>query len=373
MRLSFCLFGAAIIAGVSASNVIDLSPENWDDVVGKGKPGLVEFFAPWCGHCKNLAPTYEQLGDAFAHAKDKVYIAKIDADGVGKDLAQKYGVTGYPTLKWFSADGKDESFEGSRDIDGLAGFVSKKSNVKSNIKPPPPPDYLILDVHTFDEVALDDSKDVLVTFTAPWCGHCKAMKPAYEKVGNTFKEESSCIVANVDADDKKNKDIAQRYGITGFPTIKFFPKGSKEPIDYVSGRSEADFVNFLNEKCGTHRAVGGGLNDEAGLVPEFDALATKFFVATADARDAVYKEALTLASTVGDASKHYLRVMEKVVNGSEEYLEKETKRLEAILKKRSLSPSKLDEIKTKTNILRSFAEQKKEEVEDTIRKDTAEL
>ncbi|EEB89006.1 hypothetical protein MPER_12953, partial [Moniliophthora perniciosa FA553] len=154
MRLSFCLFAAAIIAGVSASNVIDLSPDNWDDVVGKGKPGLVEFFAPWCGHCKNLAPTYEQLGDAFAHAKDKVYIAKIDADGVGKEIAQKYGVSGYPTLKWFTADGKDEVFEGSRDIDGLAGYVSKQSNVKSNIKPPPPPDYLILDVHTFDEVAL---------------------------------------------------------------------------------------------------------------------------------------------------------------------------------------------------------------------------
>ncbi|EEB97893.1 hypothetical protein MPER_02693, partial [Moniliophthora perniciosa FA553] len=86
-----------------------------------------------------------------------------------------------------------------------------------------------------------------------------------------------------------------------------------------------------------------------------------------------YKEALALASNVGDASKHYLRVMEKVVNGSEEYLQKETKRLEAILKKRSLSPSKLDEIKIKANILRSFAEQKEEEAEDTIRKDTAEL
>jgi protein disulfide-isomerase A6 len=91
---------------------------------------------------QNLAPTYEQLGDAFAHAKDKVYIAKMDADGVGKDIAQKYGVTGYPSkfhpghfnsttclltllclaLKWFSADGKDEPFEGSRDIDGLAGL-----------------------------------------------------------------------------------------------------------------------------------------------------------------------------------------------------------------------------------------------------------
>ncbi|KAF9267752.1 protein disulfide isomerase [Marasmius fiardii PR-910] len=371
------LVAATLIAGACASNVIDLSPDNWDKVVGQGKAGLIEFFAPWCGHCKNLAPVYEQLGDAFAHAKDKVYIAKIDADGVGKDLAKKYGVTGYPTLKWFDASGKDEPYEGSRDIDGLAGFVTKASGVKSNIKPPPPPEYEILDYHSFDDVALDLSKNVLVTFTAPWCGHCKAMKPAYEKVGATFKPESDCVVANVDADDKKNADIAQRYGVKGFPTIKFFPKGSKEPIDYEGGRSEVDFVKFLNEKCGTHRAVGGGLNDEAGLVPEFDTLASKFFVATADARDSLYKEALELATSIGGASKHYLRVMEKVVNTSEKYLEKESKRLESMLQKRNLAPAKLDEIKIKANILRSFAEQKKEEaeekVEETVRRETAEL
>lgn len=46
---------------------------------------------------QNLAPTYEQLADAFSHAKDKVSIAKVDADGAGRPLGQKYGVTGYPS------------------------------------------------------------------------------------------------------------------------------------------------------------------------------------------------------------------------------------------------------------------------------------
>ena len=46
---------------------------------------------------KNLAPIYEQLGDAFGHAKDKVIVAKVDADGAGKPLGQKYGVTGFPS------------------------------------------------------------------------------------------------------------------------------------------------------------------------------------------------------------------------------------------------------------------------------------
>jgi len=46
---------------------------------------------------QNLAPVYEQLGDAFSHAKDKVIVAKVDADGAGKPLGQKYGVSGFPS------------------------------------------------------------------------------------------------------------------------------------------------------------------------------------------------------------------------------------------------------------------------------------
>lgn len=46
---------------------------------------------------QNLAPIYEQLADAFSHAKEKVVVAKVDADGDGKPLGQKYGVTGFPS------------------------------------------------------------------------------------------------------------------------------------------------------------------------------------------------------------------------------------------------------------------------------------
>ncbi|KAJ7773297.1 protein disulfide isomerase [Mycena metata] len=373
MRLAASLFAAAALAVVGASNVLDLTPDNFDSTIGKGKPGLVEFFAPWCGHCKNLAPVYEQVADAFASAKDKVVVAKVDADGEGKPLGTKYGVTGYPTLKWFDKDGNATPYEGGRDLDSLVAFISEKAGVKSSIKPPPPPETLILDAHTFDDVALDKEKNVLVSFTAPWCGHCKSMKPAYEQVATTFKPESDCIVANIDADAQLNKEIAARYGVTGYPTIKFFGKGSSEPIAYEGGRNEAEFVEFLNEKCGTHRAVGGGLSDKAGRLPEFDTLASKFFVAVGDARASLLKDAVTLAESAGVVSKHYLRVMEKMVNGTEGYLEKESKRLESILKKRGLAPAKLDEIKIKANILRAFSAPEPETEAVKEERDTAEL
>ncbi|KAI5981913.1 thioredoxin-like protein [Pisolithus albus] len=377
MRYSLPLFLSSLLASVVASNVLELGPDNFDAVIGKGKPGLVEFFAPWCGHCKNLAPTYEQLADAFSHAKDKVVIAKVDADGAGRPLGQKYEVSGYPTLKWFDEKGNTEAYEGGRDLDALATFVSKKSGVKSNIKPPPPPATLILDAHTFDDIALDDTKDVLVTFTAPWCGHCKNLKPIYEQVARDFKPESNCIVANVDADAALNKELAGRYGVASYPTIKFFPRGGKEVEDYEGARTEEAFVNFLNEKCGTNRAVGGGLNDQAGRLAELDAIAQKFLTAVGTARDVAYKEGIALSEGLGSAAQYYVRVMERIVKDSEAYIDKESKRLASILNKRTLASAKLDEIKIKLNILKAFVSQKLDDAEEddasTFGRATAEL
>jgi len=376
MLFSYTLVFSAVIAAASASNVIDLTPDNFDSIIGKGKPALVEFFAPWCGHCKNLAPVYEQLADAFAHAKDQVIIAKVDADGEGKPLGKRYGVTGFPTLKWFDAEGTEEPYDSGRDLDTLASYITNKSGVKSKLPGPPVTDILTLDTHNFDQVALDSSKNVIVTFTAPWCGHCKSLKPHYEKVATTFKPEGDCVVANLNADDKKNSDIGQKYGITGFPTIKFFSKDNKEPEEFEGERTEAGIVAYLNEKCGTQRAVGGGLNDQAGRHAELDTLAQKFFTAPSSARDCLYSEALELASTVGPVAKHYVRVMEKLINGSAEYIERESKRLEGILSKRNLAASKLDELKIKANILKSFVAEKEstEEVaKESISRDEAEL
>ncbi|PPQ75006.1 hypothetical protein CVT26_011548 [Gymnopilus dilepis] len=365
MLFSLSFFVSALIAGASASNVLDLDPSNFDSVIVTRLNILPQ----------NLAPTYEQLADAFAHAKDKVVIAKVDADGVGKPLGKKYDVSGFPTLKWFNAKGEEEEkYSEGRDLETLANYITKKTGIQSKIPKPPPSDVVVLDQSTFDEVALDTNKNVIVSFTAPWCGHCKRMKPEYEKVAKTFKSETQCVVANVDADDKKNSKLAQKYGITGFPTIKFFSKDKKdEPEDYDGGRTEEEFVAFLNEKCGTKRAVGGGLNDEAGLLAEFDTLAHKFFTAPATARDSLYQQALQLSSSAGPAAKHYIRVMEKVANGTVDYVEKEAKRLNSILAKRNLAPTKLDEIKIKANILKSFVHDRSEDAKDKVGRAEAEL
>ncbi|BEI96880.1 hypothetical protein CcaverHIS631_0204690 [Cutaneotrichosporon cavernicola] len=373
MRLSFKIPAAllGLAALVTASKVVDLDSKNFDQLIGKDKPALVEFFAPWCGHCKNLAPVYEQLADAFDTSK--VIIAKTDADGVGRELGSRFDVKGYPTLKWFPAGSLDaDDYNGGRDLDSLVEFVQMNSGVKSNIKPPAPPAAMILDGGNFDEV-VDGSKNVLVAFTAPWCGHCKNMKPAYENVAKAFAPEEDVIVAQVNADDMSNKPIAQRYEVRSFPTIKFFSKGSKEPIMYTSGRSEEQFVDFLNEQCGTYRTPSGLLNDLAGKIKELDVLAQSYW-AELPSREEIYDNAKAYVTAqsadvdghIRTAAAYYVKAMERIKAKGDAWIAKEHARLSNLLASPSLATSKLDEIKVKVNILSAFVAKKAEETKNDL-------
>jgi protein disulfide-isomerase A6 len=166
---SFVLAGLAA-AAAAKSAVIDLIPDNFDTVVLKsGKPALVEFFAPWCGHCKSLAPVYEELAANFEFAKDKVTIAKVDADAE-KTLGKRFGIQGFPTLKWFDGKSdKPEDYNSGRDLESLTAFIQEKTGMKPKKKAAAPSSVTMLNDKTFKEQVGAD-KDVLVAFTAPWCG-----------------------------------------------------------------------------------------------------------------------------------------------------------------------------------------------------------
>ncbi|KAL5115545.1 hypothetical protein ACEQ8H_006521 [Pleosporales sp. CAS-2024a] len=334
----------------SASAVLDLTPSNFGDIVLKsGKPALVEFFAPWCGHCKNLAPVYDELAAAFQHASDKVSIAKVDADQ-HKSLGKDYGVSGFPTLKWF--DGKSDKptdYSGGRDLESLSKFISEKTSLRPKIKGKLPSKVTFLDDQSFKQKVGKD-QDVLVAFTAPWCGHCKTLAPIWETLANDFANEPAVLIAKVDAEAENSKALAKEQGVQSYPTIKFFKKGSTEALPYESGRSEKDFIDFLNTNSGTHRAVGGGLDATGGTIEAFNTIVEKFQGAYADGAD----EAKKLADTLQDKyAQYYAKVFQKA-GANQGYVEKELKRLQGLISKGNLAPAKLDDLVSRSNILTKF-------------------
>lgn len=86
------------------------------------KDVLVEFYAPWCGHCKRLAPIYDELGELYKDS-DKVLIAKVDH--VDNEVSER--IEGYPTIKLYPAGKKNEpvNYRGNRDLDDLVKFIKE--------------------------------------------------------------------------------------------------------------------------------------------------------------------------------------------------------------------------------------------------------
>lgn len=170
------------------------------------------------------------------------------------------------------------------------------------------------------------------------------------------------MIAKVDAEAENAKATAKEQGVTGYPTIKFFPKGSKEPIIYDGARSEEAFVEWLNEKTGTHRTVGGGLDDKAGTIPALDSVVSQY--APAHNFNKLVDEIKKASKSVQEKyAQYYIRVTEKL-SESDVYATKEYNRLKKILQKGGLAPEKVDDIVARSNILRQFLSIDKQEKDE---------
>lgn len=92
-------------------------------VYGDDSPWFVEFYAPWCGHCKTLAPEWAELA---TNLKGEVKVAKVDATE-NKEAAGRFGVKGYPTIKFFPGGKKDDDsaidYDGPRTAQGMADWA----------------------------------------------------------------------------------------------------------------------------------------------------------------------------------------------------------------------------------------------------------
>jgi len=345
------IFSIIFISHLSLSegNVKELTSQDFDSIVDGSKAAFVEFYAPWCGHCKKLAPDYEIVGDAFAKIND-VIIAKVDGDK-HKDLGGRYGVKGFPTLKFFPKGSKEpQDYSGGRDPQSIIDFVNNKVGSHARIGKSTS-DVVILTPSNFDSIVLDTNKDVLVEFYAPWCGHCKKLVPIWDKLATAFKNDPNVIIANVDAD--KHKDLGSRYGVSGFPTLKFFPKGNKEGKLYSGARELVDLVKYVNDEAKTRRTVDGRLDESAGRHASLDELA-KEFSSTPGKREEIVLRAENVASSLGAEAQFYVKYMKAIISKGADFVASEKERLEKLLDGGNLAAQKHDEFAVRKNILSQF-------------------
>lgn len=145
---------AAVAEEEENSAVQVLTDASFEDVVGQNKHVFVEFYAPWCGHCKRLAPHWETLAEAFKD-EPSVVIAKVDAT-VEKEMPKKYKVSGYPTLLFFPAGSSEPiPYQGARTPEALVDFVNEQAGTARSVEGGVNPEFGLLAELT---AALDEVK-----------------------------------------------------------------------------------------------------------------------------------------------------------------------------------------------------------------------
>jgi len=229
-----------------------LNQKSFKNHIAKGDT-FVKFYAPWCGHCKKLAPTWDDLAKKVEKDADlKVTVAKVDCTKA-QDLCQAQEVRGYPTLAYFRKGEKVENYSGARSLKELYDFLHAMSGAKAEKaeEKAEPTEAAKESVALLNSANFKESIGQGVTFVkffAPWCGHCKRLAPIWTQLADKFADVEGVTIAKVDctSDGNKNKELCNSEGVNGFPTLNIYRDGAKVE-EYNGKRGLEELAAFVNK------------------------------------------------------------------------------------------------------------------------------
>uniref|UniRef100_A0AAR2KIL8 Protein disulfide-isomerase A5 n=1 Tax=Pygocentrus nattereri TaxID=42514 RepID=A0AAR2KIL8_PYGNA len=169
----------------------------------------------WCGNCILFFERNVVLPQVLAGMN--VHPAEFDG------LKQEFNVKGYPTFCYFEKGKFLHHYENygatAKDIPVSMGTHLRRPESDSAV--------FHLTDESFDTF-LEEHPSALVMFYAPWCGHCKKMKPEYDEAAEILNKDANSpgVLAAVDA--TIHKSVGERFKISGFPTVKYFEKGEEK-------------------------------------------------------------------------------------------------------------------------------------------------
>ncbi|CAL1596833.1 unnamed protein product [Knipowitschia caucasica] len=265
------------------NGVMVLDDTNYDFFVKDKDTVLLEFYAPWCGHCKQFAPEYEKIAQTLKENDPPIPVAKVDAT-VATVLAARFDVSGYPTIKILKK-GSPVEYDGARTETAI---VERVKEVAQPGWTPPPEATLVLTKDNFDDT-VNNADIILVEFYAPWCGHCKRLAPEYEKAAQELSKRTPPIpLAKVDA--TVDGELASRFGVSGYPTLKIFRKG--KAFEYNGPREKYGIVDYMSEQSGPPSKQVQAVKQVQELIKDGDdAVIVGVFSSEEDSAFDVYNEA----------------------------------------------------------------------------------
>jgi len=222
------LTAALALTGVTAAEVDEgvlvLTDANFDEELVKYDHLLVEFYAPWCGHCKSLAPEYAKAAQRLAQNEPPYHLAKVDATEQ-KQLAERFGIRGFPTLFFFKKGQKIE-YTGGRTENEIVNWILKK------VGPPSA------------EVNCAQLKEKV---------EATKLAVAYfgETVGREYTEIFLDVAQNPAVSEKfqffhiNDKECAASFGAVNLPGLVVFRKFDENTVVYSGNWESSHIVDWL--------------------------------------------------------------------------------------------------------------------------------
>uniref|UniRef100_A0A671XVI5 Protein disulfide-isomerase n=1 Tax=Sparus aurata TaxID=8175 RepID=A0A671XVI5_SPAAU len=246
-------------------NIFGICPHMTDDNKDqlKGKDLLVAYYDVdydknpkgsnyWRNRVMKVAKSFLDQGKKLNFAVASKAAFSHDLSEFGLDGSS--GELPLVTIRTAKGDKYAMAEEFSRDGKALERFLQDyfDGKLKRYLKSEPIPEnndgpVKVVVAENFDSIVNDDSKDVLIEFYAPWCGHCKSLEPKFNELGEKLAEDPNIVIAKMDA---TANDVPSPYEVSGFPTLYFAPAGRKmTPKKYEGGREVSDFISYLKREA----------------------------------------------------------------------------------------------------------------------------
>lgn len=349
------LFIVALVCALcNGEAVISLRKDVFNSYINGPRNVLVKFYAPWCGHCKRLAPEYDAVADALAGSKDYV-VAQVNCEEE-RDLCRANGVIGYPVVALFHSK-KKAIYSGAQKKDGILKWLDTDP-----ISKVPEEDSLIQELtpEEIDDFITSGApyRSVVIFFHSPACQHCKQAWPEFEKVARAFiRDKKNITFGKVNCEMYRSSCV--RFSVKSYPEFLLF-KGDVNEFSSLSNRESKHIVDFISSKTGLFRNVDGRLNERAGRYWKLNGI-VRNYIEFKNSRSKLRKEC---ADTNWKYLDVYFEYMDKIdeleaTKEAETYPKKEVERLNSLISSGTGSDDEIDELIIKRNIISSFITNKK--------------
>lgn len=242
---------------------------------------MLEVYAPWCGHCRELAPIYEHFAQQMKDEQRKIKVYKLNGDA--NDIPfDGFDYKGFPSIFFLSPTAEKVEKVGARTLNDFVKFVNEKdvgkvsteqssakaskadalkekslSELLADFKSEPVPTtqtspVLTVVLKNFLEIVFQEGKSCVLMIYAPWCGHCKAVKEPFEAFAQKMSHRQDLVVAKMNGEE--NDLPVAGFNVKGYPAIFYVPEGSKEPSHTFTG---SNALNQLKDLLASGQRVKG--------------------------------------------------------------------------------------------------------------------